>query len=95
MWMQFDAAQICDPGKPSRVVNDNLFRSSARRERQRNRSQPGGELGRRALLIKGPRLCAPYETLENHRTILDAGEGTRRNRQIVAYEIEFGDLYLR
>ena len=95
MGVQFDATQIDDPGKPSRVIDDDLFRSSARREREGNCSQPWRPLSGRTLLIKRLTLGAVDETLQNNRTILDSGERARRNGQIVAHKIEFRDSRLR
>jgi hypothetical protein len=53
-----------------------------------------GSLAGSAFLIVGLALGAIYEALENQRTIPDSNENTRRNRQIVAYEIEFRELRL-
>ena len=55
MRVQFDAAEVDYPRESGRVIDDDLLRGSARRERQGDGSQPGRPLGRRSLLIKG--LC--------------------------------------
>ena len=88
MRVQFDAAEIDDPGEPGRIIDDDLLRGSARGKRQCDGSQPGRPLGRRALLIKGLALGPVDETLENDRTIPNSGERARRNRQVVAYQVE-------
>ena len=44
--------EVDDPGKPRRIIDNDLFGSSARRKRESDGSQPGGPLGRRALLIE-------------------------------------------
>ena len=95
MGVQFDATQIDHPGEAGRVIDDDLLRGSARRERQGDGSQPGWPLGGCSLLIKGLCLGPVDETLENNRTIPDSGERARRNRQIVAYEVELRDTRLR
>src|SRR5438477_6571256 len=87
--MQFDTTQVYDPGKPRRVIDDDLLRFAARRERQRNGSQPIRPLFGCAFPIKCLCFGAVDETLENQRTISDSSESARRNRQIVAYKIEF------
>ena len=92
MRMQLDAAQVDDPGEPRRVIDDDLFRGAARRERQRYGSQPRRPLGGRALLIKRLAFGAVDETLENDRTIPDSGERARRDRQVVAHEVELREL---
>ncbi len=91
MRMQLDAAQVDDPGQPGRIIDDDFFRGAARRERQRDGSQPGGPLGGRALLIKRLALGAIDEALENDRTIPDSGQRARRDGQVVADKIEFRD----
>src|SRR6266404_1067005 len=92
--MQFDTTQVYDPGEPSGLIDDHLLRFAARREGQRNRSQPGGPLFGCAFLIKRLGFGAVDEALENNRTIPDSSKSARRNRQIVAYEIEFRELRL-
>ena len=93
--MKFDAAEIHDPGEAGRIIDYNLFRGPARRERERDRSQPGRALRRGTLLIKGFSLSAVDETFENNWTVLDSGERTRRDGKIVADEIELGNSCLR
>src|SRR5580692_6770704 len=56
MRVQFDAAKVYDPGKSGRVIDHDFFGSSAGRERQSNRTQPGRSFLWRALLIKRLRL---------------------------------------
>ena len=53
-----------------------------------------GPLFGRALLIKRLTFGTVNEPLENKGTILDSGEGTRRDRQIIAEYIEFRELRL-
>ncbi len=92
--MQLDAAQVDDPGEPGRIIDHDLFRGAARRERQRYRSQPRRPLGGRALLIKGLAFGAVDEALEHHRTIPDSGQSARRDRQIIADDVELRELRL-
>ena len=94
MRMQLDASQIDDPCQPRGIIDDDFFRSAARRERERDRSQPRGALRWRALLIKRLAFGAVDESLEDERTIADSGERARRDRQVVADEIEFRELGL-
>ncbi len=54
----------------------------------------GGPLGGRALLIKRLAFGAVHESLENDRTIPDSGESARRDRQVVANQVEFRELRL-
>ena len=53
-----------------------------------------GPLRGRALLIKRLALGAVHEALEHDRTILDSGQSARRDRQVVAHEVEFRDFRL-
>ena len=62
MRVQFDAAKVHDPGKSGCVIDHDFFGSSAGRERQSDRTQPGWSLLWRALLIKRLRLGAVDET---------------------------------
>src|SRR5580700_2574222 len=92
--MQLDAAQVYNPGKPGRILHHELFGGSSGRKRQSDRLQPGRPFGGCAFLVKRLSFGAVYEALENQRTITDAGKGTRRYRQVIAYEIEFRELRL-
>ena len=94
MWVQFDAPQVDDPGKPGRIVDDNLFGGSAGRKRQCRRAQPGGPLARRPFLIKGFPFRAMNEPFKNDRPIANACQRTRRHRQVVANQVEFRKLRL-
>ena len=94
MRMQLDAAEVDDPREPRRVVDDDFFRCAARRKRQRDGAQPRGPLGGRALLIERLAFGAVDEALEHDRTIADAGESARRDRQVVAHEVELRELRL-
>ena len=93
--MKFDAAEIHDPTEAGRIIDYDLFRGPARREGQRDRSQPGRTLRRGTLLIKGFSLSAVDETFENNWTVLDSGERTRRDGKVLADEIEFGNSRVR
>ena len=92
--MQLDAAQVDDPREPRRVVDDDLFRGAARGKRERHRSQPGGPFRGRALLIERLAFGAVYEALEHDRPVADAGESARRDRQVIAHEVELRELGL-
>ena len=94
MRMQLDAAEVHDPREPSRIVDHDLFGGAARGKRQRHRAQPLGPVVGRALLIEGVALGAVDEALEHDRAIADAGERAGRDREVVADEIELGELGL-
>jgi hypothetical protein len=87
--VEFDATQIDYPGEPSRVIHHDLFRRSARRERQRDGSQPRRPHVRRTLLVKRLPFSAVDEPLQNNWTIPDSGHRAWRNLQVIAHEIEF------
>ncbi len=91
--MQLDAAEVDDPGEPGGVVDHDLFRGAAGGKGQRHGAQPSGSIGGRALLVEGLALGAVDEALENDGPVADAGEGARRDRQVVADEIELGELW--
>ena len=86
--VQLDAAEVDDPGEARRVVDDDLLGGAARRERQRHGAQPVRPLLGRALLVERLALGAVDEALEHDRPIADAGERARRDRQVVADEVE-------
>ena len=94
MRMQFDAAEIDDPRKPCWVIDHDFFRSASRRERERYRSQPRGVLRWRALLIERLTFGAIDVSLEDKRTVPDSCERARRDRQIVANQVQFRELCL-
>jgi hypothetical protein len=87
--MQLDASEVDDPCEPRRVIDYDFFSLTARRERQRNGSQPLGTLFGRALLIKRFGFGAVDKALENKRTIPNSGKSARRDRQVVTHQIEF------
>src|ERR1700679_677283 len=95
MRVQFDAAKVRDPGKPSRVIDYDFLSSSAGRERQGDRTQPGRPFLWRALLIERLRLRVVDETLENNWPVASASERTRRDGEIVLNKVELGDFYPR
>ena len=80
---------------PARVIDHDFFGSSAGRERQRDRTQPGRPLLWRALLIKRLRLGAVDETFQDNRSILNTRQRTRSDGEIVLNKFELGDFYLR
>jgi len=94
MRMQLDATEIDDPRKPRRVIDNDFFRSASRRERERYRSQPRGALRWCALLIERLTFGAIDVSLEDKRTIPDSGQRARRDRQIVANQVQFRELCL-
>ena len=61
---------------------------------KRDRSQPRGPVARARASDRTPRLGAVDETLEHERTIPDSGQSARRDRQVVANEVEFRELGL-
>src|SRR5262249_24520081 len=72
----------------------NLLRRAARREGERHGSQPRRPLRGRALLIEGLALGTVYEALEHDRTVANACQSARRDGEVVAHEVELGDLRL-
>src|ERR1700744_1127336 len=94
MRMQFDATQIDDPGKASRIVYHDFFRSPARRERERDGPQPCGTLGGSSLLIESFALRAVYESFEDDRAIFNSRESARGDGQVIPNEVELRQLYL-
>src|SRR5262249_734082 len=94
MRMQLNASKVDDPCQPSVIIDDHFFGRSSRRKRQRDGSQPLRAFARRPLLVKSVAFGAIDETFENDRTIADPFEGSRCNRQVIAYEVEFCKLYL-
>src|SRR5258708_441211 len=95
MRMQFDAAEIYYPGKPSCVIDNDFFCGASGREGKRHRPQPRGALLRRTLLIKRRSLGAIHEPLKDDRTVPNSSKRAGRNRQIVTNKIEFRDARLR
>lgn len=92
--MQLDATEIDYPRKPRCVIDNDFFRSASRRKRERYRSQPRGVLRWCALLIERLTFGAIDVSLEDKRTIPDSGERARRDRQIVANQVQFRELCL-
>ena len=81
--MQLDTAQVDDPGEARGIVDDQFFGGTAGGKRERYGPQPGGPLSGRALLIKSLALGAIHEALEHDRAILNSGQSSRRDRQII------------
>src|SRR5438067_507250 len=94
MRMQFDTTEIDYPGKPRRIIDNDFFSGAAGRERKGNSAQPGGALLRRALLVKRWSFSPVHESFEDNWTIANSSQRARRNRQIVANQIEFRDARL-
>jgi len=94
MRMQLDASKVYNPRKSRSVIDDDFFRSASRRERERDRSQPQGALRRCSLLIERLTFGAVDVSLEDQRTVADSVERTRRDRQVVANQIQFRELGL-
>src|SRR5215471_4603398 len=92
--MQLDAAEVDDPGEAGRIVDDDLFGGPAGREREHDGAQPGRPFRGRALLVEGFAFGAVHETFEDDGTVLNAGQRAGRDGQIVANQVEFGDLRL-
>src|SRR5271154_4682696 len=89
MRMQLDAAKIYDPCQPGSVIDNDFFRSAARREREGYRPQPLGALRWCALLVEGLAFGAVDVSLEDERTVTDSSERAPRDRQVVANQIQF------
>src|SRR5687767_15849672 len=90
--MQLDAPEIDDPRQARRVVNDDFFRGSSRRKRQRDGSQPIRSVLGRALLIEGLTLGAIDEALQHVRAVADSRDGSRSDGQIVLDHVQLGEL---
>lgn len=88
--VEFQAAEINDPGKAGGIVDDDFLGGAAGGKGESHRAEPGGEAGGGAFLIKGLPLGAVDEAFENDGTVFDAGEGARRNGEIVAHDVELG-----
>ena len=86
--MELDTAQVNDPCEPRRIMHDYLFRSTARRERERHSPQPRRTVGGRTLLIKRLALGAVNKALENDGTVLYSGQRSGRDREVVANDIQ-------
>ncbi len=89
MRVQFDAAQIHDPGQSGRVVNHQFFRGAAGREGKRDGTQPIGVVGGGALLIKRLTLGSIDEALQHDGTVANPIQRARCDRQVVAHQVEF------
>jgi len=92
--MELDAPEVHDPREPRGVVDDDLLGGSPRREAERHRAQPLGSIVRRALLIERLAVGAVDEPLEHDGPIANTEQGTRRDREVIADEIELRDLRL-
>ena len=92
--VQFDAAEVDDPSQSRRIIDNYLFRRTARRERQRYGSQPRGVFGRRAFLIKRLTFRAVHEALENDRTIPNSSESSRGDRKVIPHKVKLRKLRL-
>ena len=90
--VEFNAAEIDDPGETCGIIDDQLFGSAAGREGKGYRSEPVRVVGRRALLIEGGLFRAVDEPFQNDGAIADTGERTRGDGEVVADQVEFGDL---
>ena len=86
--MKFDAAEVDDPGQSGGIVDDDLFGGSAGGKRKRDGAQPGGAVGRRALLVERFAFGAVHEAFENDGAIANSGESAGRDGKIVADEVE-------
>ena len=71
--VEFNAAEVDYPGEAGGIIDDQFFRGAAGRERKGYGSEPGGVVGRGALLIKSGLFGAVDEAFQNDRAIADAG----------------------
>src|SRR5262245_54968299 len=92
--MELDTTQIHHPTEPRCIINDDFFRSATRRKRQRHRAQPRRPLCRCTLLVERLAFGSIDKTFEDERTIANSRKGARRDRKVVADEIQLGELYL-
>src|SRR5688500_6496208 len=92
--MQLNAAQVHNPGKACSIIDYDFLGFATGRERERDGSQPVRPVGGCSLLIKRLAFGPVHEPLENYRTIPNSRQGARRNRKVVTYQIEFGELSL-
>ncbi len=94
MRMQLNASEVDDPRETGGVVHYDFLGRPAGWEREGDRAQPGRTIGRRAFLIEGLALSAVHKSLENDRAALNAKEGAASNGQVIAHDVEFGELDL-
>ena len=80
--------------RPARVVDDHLFGGAAGGEGEGDGAQPAGRSVGGAFLVEGLAFGSVDEALEDDRAIADAGEGSRGDGEVVADEVEFGELGL-
>ena len=92
--MQFEAAQVDDPGQAGSIIDHDLFRGTARGEGQDDGAQPGGPVLGGTLLIERLAFRAVDEAFEHNGTIGDACQSARSHRQVVPHQFELGDFYL-
>ena len=92
--MQFDTAEVHDPGQRRRVVDHQLLCRAPRGERQHRRNQPFGPLFWGALLIEGWRVGAVDEALEHDRPLANAEQRALGDAQIIAHDVQLGEPHL-
>ena len=92
--MKLDAAKIDDPRQARRIVHNNLFRGASGGKRQGYCAQPGWAFGGRALLIESLFFRSVDESLKNDRPVADAIESAGSDGQVIADDIELGELHL-
>ena len=88
MRIEVDAAEVGDPREARRIVQDDLVRGPAGRERQGRGPDEVGQVLGRALLEEGLSGGAVDEPLQRHRPVTGAAQRPVGDRQVVVHEIE-------
>src|SRR5687768_18119356 len=94
MRMQLNASEIHHPRGPRGTVDDDLLGGAAGGERQRDGLEPLRSVLGCSLLVKRLALRAIHVALEDQRSIADACERSRCNRQVVVNQLELRELHL-
>ena len=95
VWVEVDAAEVRDPGKPRRVIDDDLVGRPAGREGQGRRPDPVGSVVRGSLLEERLPSGAVHEPLERHGSATGAAQCTVRHGEVVLDEVQLGAARLR
>jgi len=92
--VQFDAAEVDDPGESGGVIDYDFFGGAAGGKREGDGSEPGRPVGGSALLIERLAFGAVDEALENDGAVVDTNQGALGYGEIVGDEVEFRELRL-
>ena len=83
-----------DPRETRFVVDHHFFGCAARREAQRDGAKPVRAIVWGTLLVEGLSVRSINEALQHDGAVADALQRPRGHSQIVANEVELGDLRL-